>query len=161
MSSNNPSPRHDHLKIEIRPTRENAQSMGDVGLRHVNLLDVLAQFEEYGIWRFDLDEGLAYFSRDACILQGMPPTAGAVNLVRLARHYHPEDRPHFLQCFEDASAQKPGFRFVLRTIVDQDDDHPRIVEVCGRYRRNERNGEELFGTIRQVHFRVRSVSLER
>ncbi|PHP65898.1 hypothetical protein CSC94_16385 [Zhengella mangrovi] len=159
MAINNAAPRGDLMKIEISPQRVNEQSMHDVGLQGANLLDVLAQFEEFGIWRFDLGVGLAYFSRDACLLQGMRPKTGAMDLLRLASHYHPDDRPYFLECIEDAISRKSGFRYVLRTLVTEEGDQPRVVEVNGRYRLNDRNGSELYGTIRQVRTRVRSVDL--
>lgn len=120
---------------------------------------MLAQFEEFGIWRFDLGAGLAYSSRDACLLQGMRPKTGTMDLLRLASHSHPDDRPYFLECIEDAISRKSGFRYVLRTLVAEEGDQPRVVEVNGCYRLDDRNGSELYGTIRQVRTRVRSVDL--
>ena len=159
MSSTDPIPSHDTLKVEIKQPRPRKQRMKDVGLEGAELLDVLSQFEEFGIWRLDIDDGLVYFSEDASILHGLDPVKGAVDLAAAVRAYHPEDRHHFMECLEDAITRKTGFRFILRIGDGGNEDQPKILEVAGRFRTNKLGRPELFGTVRQVLMRVRSVSL--
>ncbi|WP_133123069.1 hypothetical protein [Zhengella mangrovi] len=160
MSINDPSLISSVLNIEIKAPRLNNQSMREVGLEGVDLLNLMARFEEFGVWRFDLDEGLAYFSQDACILQGMLPASGAMNLVHLSHNYHADDRPLLLHCIEDAISRKSCFQFVLRTLNADGQNKTRVVEVAGQFRNNGKGKPELFGTIRQVRTRVRSVILQ-
>lgn len=155
-----PMPHLDSLKVEIKQPRANKQKMADVGLEGVELLDVLSQFEEFGIWRLDIDEGLVYFSEDASMLHGLAPAKGAVDLAAAVRAYHPEDRHHFMECLEDAITRKAGFRFILRIGDGSDGEHSEVLEVAGRYRTNPLGRPELFGTVRQLRMRVRTVSLD-
>lgn len=159
MSIKKPNPHLDLLKVEIKPRRVNAQDLNDIGLVDANLLDILAQFEEYGVWRFDIDDGLFYFSKDAAVLHGMVPQHGPIDLTRAVAAYHADDRHHVMECLEDAIERKSGFRFVLRIDENGRCDPPRIVETTGRYRLNRHGRPELYGTVRQVRTRVRSVSL--
>ena len=157
MSTVPPSEETGTFKVEIRSARRVAQSIEDIGLAAANLLDVLGLFEPFGVWRLDIENGLTYWSEDMYRLHGLEPKPGPVDMIRVIRSYHPDDREHVTGCIEDAITRQSGFRFVLR--IGTMDEVTRVVEALGRYRTNPEGRAELFGTCRAVGQRVRSVAI--
>ncbi|MFP1630792.1 PAS domain-containing protein [Zhengella sp. ZM62] len=157
MSTEPPSEETGAFKVEIRSARRAAQSPEAIGLAAANLLDVLALFEPFGVWRLDIENGLTYWSEDMYRLHGLEPKPGPVDMIQVIRCYHPDDREHVIGCIEDAITRQSGFRFVLR--IGTADEVTGIVEALGRYRVNPEGRAELFGTCRAVGQRVRSVAI--
>lgn len=145
------------FKVEISTLRSQSRAQGYLGIDNDELLDVLSQFEPFGLWRLDIDDGLTYWSDDAYLRHGMRPAEGPVDMVRAVRAYHPEDREHVMNCIEDAIRRRSGFRYVLR--VSMAGAPVRVIEATGLYRLNEAGQPELIGTYRQVSKRVRSVEI--
>lgn len=157
MSIVPPSEETGTFKVEIRAPRHVEQFHDDIGLADANLLDVLALFEPFGVWRLDIDNGLTHWSEDMYRLHGLEPNPGPVDMMQVIRCYHPDDREHVIGCIEDAITRQSGFRFVLR--IGTTDEVLRVVEALGRYRINPEGRPELFGTCRAVGQRVRSVTI--
>jgi PAS domain-containing protein len=148
---------HSQLSIEIQDKQRPPQAMEDIGLGDACLLDALAQFDLYGVWRIDLETGMVYWSRDVFEIYGIPYHDGPVDIRKAIEAYHPDDRALVSSCIEEAAARKTGYRFVLR--LQCADGGFKLVKSSGRYRVNQDGREEIFGTFSQFHERVRAVAV--
>lgn len=145
------------LHLEVLDAPRPTQPLDEIGLSDVSLLDALAQFDLYGAWRIDLDTGMAYWTRDAFEIHGLPCREGPVDLKEAISLYHPDDRELVTNCIEEAAARKSGFRYVLRLTTP--DGYNKLVKSNGRFRINAEGREEIFGTYSQFQERVRTVAV--
>jgi hypothetical protein len=152
LNSDNPQ-----LYFEVVDTPAHKQPLKDIGLQDVDLLEVLAQFDPYGVWRMELETGLLFWSRDVFEVHEMTYQPGPVDLRKAIDSYHPDDREMVINCIEEAASRKTGFRFVLR--LQRADGSYKLVKCIGRYRLNSEGGEEIYGTVSQFQERIRSVAI--
>ena len=145
------------LYIQFKDSQRPVQSLEEIGLEGACLLDALAQFDLYGVWRIDLDTGMVFWTRDVFEIHGLPYAPGPVDLKEAISLYHPEDRELVANCIEEAIARKSGFRFVLRLLTP--DGYNKLVKSNGRYRVTSEGREEIFGTFTQFQERIRTVAV--
>lgn len=145
------------LYLEVKDTPRSLQSLEEIGLDDVSLLEALSQFDLYGAWRVDLDTGMVYWTRDVFEIHGLPYKEGPVDIKEAISRYHPDDRELVNNCIEEAAARKSGFRFVLRLMTP--DGQNKLVKSNGRYRVNREGRGEIFGTFSQFQERIRSVAV--
>jgi len=145
------------LSIEFRDAPCPSQPLAAIGLEDANLLDALSQFDPYGAWCVDLETGMVYWTRDVFEIHGMPYKEGPIDLALAISRYHPDDRELVMNCIEEATERKTGFRFVLRLATP--DGHNKLVRASGLYRVNSQGKGEVFGAFSQFQPRVRTVAV--
>lgn len=144
------------LNLQMQKSLKPKQDLGEIGLDNASLIDVLSQFDLYGVWRLDVETGMTYWSRDVFIIHNLPFSGGPVDIISAINAYHPEDRAAVSQCLEEALAHKSGFRFVLRL---GDDITYKLVKATGKYRENAKGKPEIYGTFSQFQPPIRSVAI--
>lgn len=145
------------LNVKIVDEWREPQKAGGTGLDGALIVDLLSQFDLFGVWRKDIETALTYWSSDIFEIYGWPYQEGPVDARKEIEAYHPEDRALVLDCIAEAASRKTGFRFVLR--LRKPDGTYKLVQANGRYRVNEQGREELYGTLSQFKERVRSVAI--
>ncbi|WP_306118254.1 MULTISPECIES: PAS domain-containing protein [unclassified Roseitalea] len=146
-------PIHFEVYEEPRP----AQPLEDVGLDAVNLLDVMSQFNPCGLWRLDIETGLAYWTRDVFEIHNLPYKPGPVDVMAAVDAYHPQDRELLLNCLEEAVARKTGFQYVLRLTTPSGGS--KMVRAIGKYQVGENGREEVIGIVYETSGTVRGVAV--
>ncbi|MEO0544447.1 MAG: PAS domain-containing protein [Pseudomonadota bacterium] len=146
------------LRFEVgRPGRSKTSDPAAIGVSADDAFVAMSAFDEIGIWRAELDSGLVYWTDSVFRIYGLEVKEGPVSIPDAIAAYHPEDRDLVLQCVEEASAKKTGFRFVLR--LCRASGEIVWVKSHGMYRVNAEGREELFGYIEQFSPLARSVTI--
>jgi PAS domain-containing protein len=144
------------VHLAVRPHLREKQSIEAIRLEGVDLLDILAQFDPYGVWRMDLDTAVIRFTGDCARILGIDGGDGQSGILPLMGALHPDDRKVAALCMENAIENRTGFRFVLR--VPQEDGEDKLVKMTGQYRALAGGGADLFGTLSEFQDRVRSAA---
>lgn len=146
------------LQFAVHDGPRPVQPMEHVTVDGSTILEVLAQFEPFGLWRMDLDTGLVYWTRDIYEIHEIPYRDGPVNVKMAIDAYHPDDRGLVVDCLEDVVARKSGFHFVLR--IATADGRYKKVKALGKFHVNEDGREELIGTFQEDPGGVRGVVIK-
>ncbi|MEM0900616.1 MAG: PAS domain-containing protein [Pseudomonadota bacterium] len=144
---------HITADVEQRASQDLSEVMPEAG----DLLDALASFDRYGLWRFDIQKGLVYWSRDVYLIHGLEPKQGPVDIQKALNAYHLDDRAAVANCLEEAIRKKTGFRFVLRIQVGLSD--VKLVKSTGIFRTTSDGREELFGSFSEFQTPIRTVAI--
>ncbi|MCR9124100.1 MAG: PAS domain-containing protein [Phyllobacteriaceae bacterium] len=136
---------------QSRPT----QRSDDMPVGPSTLLEVLSQFEPFGLWRMELETGLVYWTRDIFEIHELPYREGPVNVKMAIDAYHPDDRDLVVDCLEDVVARKSGFHFVLRIATSK--GGYKKVKAVGMFHVTEDGREQLIGTFSEEPGGVRGV----
>ena len=131
------------LFFDFQDAPRQRQDLERIGLADACMLDVISSFDPCGAWRFDIESGQVYWSRDMFKIRGVPFKEGPVDMAESWNDYHPEDRPLVAACLEQAVRDKTSFRFVMRLNTPSGE---LLVRSTGRFRVNAEGREELYGT---------------
>ena len=132
------------LNIDFRDELRAPQQRDDLVISGDDLLDVLASFNRYGVWRLNVDKDRVTWSEDVYAIHNMAYTPGRVELKFAMDQYHPEDREYLPQLLADAVKNKSGFQFVLR--IKARHGRYKLVKSIGKYREREDGTREIIGT---------------
>ena len=132
------------LNLDLRSGRRPAQDISSFAISATDVLNVLSQFDPYGLWRMDVGTGLVHWSHDVYAIHGMEATDGGVDLAQAMSSYHPDDRKLMAQVIEDSVKNKSAFRFVLR-VMNRHGTY-KLVKCTGLFRESEQGSPEIFGT---------------
>lgn len=149
------------LHFDTENEQKAPQELSSLGIDDVCLLDTLANFDLFGAWRLDVEDGLAYWSDDVFKIHGLPGNSGQpVNFSAALDTYHPDDQPHVIACLDAAVKHKSGCRFILRLKNENENEEAQLVKLTARFRVNAQGREELYGTCSRVDLHpVRSVMI--
>ncbi|WP_193176656.1 hypothetical protein [Oricola nitratireducens] len=146
----------DGVHLDIKSHLRTKQSIEAIGLEGVDLLNTLAQFDPYGVWRLNLDTAAIQCTGDCTHILGIDGGDGGLGLLTLLRAFHPDDRKAAALCIENAIENHTSFRFVLR--VPRGDGSEKFVKMIGQYRDGASGLPELFGTLSEFQDRSRTAA---
>ncbi len=129
--------------LTVQKGRRERQQIEGFGLSGEEIVDLMAAYEPFGIWRIEIDSGLTYWSTDTYRVLGLEPVEGAADFRWAIQQFHPEDAAMIAKTFEEAIERKGSFRFALR--LRQKDQSFKLVHSVGYYREREDGMEELIG----------------
>ena len=148
---------HKELNIQIMDARQAPPRIDTLGLDAALILNLMTQFDHFGLWRKDIETSLTHWSPDVFRIFGWPWREGPVDSREVIEMYHPEDRALVLDCISEAVSRKTGFWFVLR--LRMPDGSWKFIQSNARYRVSEEGREELVGTVCEIKERVRSATV--
>ncbi|MBO6636524.1 MAG: PAS domain-containing protein [Roseitalea sp.] len=146
------------LQFSVMDGPRPLQETEDVTIASAAFLEMMSQFEPFGLWRMELETGLVYWTRDIYEIHEIPHRDGPVNVKMAIDAYHPDDRDLVVDCLEDVVARKSGFHFVLR-IVTSNGRH-KMVKAVGKFHVGEDGREELIGSFSEDPGGVRGVVIK-
>lgn len=146
------------LQFTVLDEPRPVQQTEDVTIDGSALLEVMSQFEPFGLWRMELETGLVYWTRDIYEIHEIPYRDGPVNLKMAINAYHPDDRDLVVGCLEDVVARKSGFHFILR--IATGGGRYKKIKAVGKFHVNESGREELIGTFNEEPGGIRGVVIK-
>ena len=144
------------LSVETFEEAREKQDISEFSLTGQEVVNILAMYDPYGVWRLDINTGLVYWSDDVFLIHGLDIVSGPVNLNDAINAYHPEDGRVIGQLLEECIANKSGFRFVLR--LKKPEGGYKLVKSIGRYRENSDGDREVVGVFSQFALPIRSIA---
>ena len=143
------------LNIDFRDELRPSQAVDELNISGQELLNVLASFRNYGLWRLNLETQKSTWSEDVYRIYGMAYTPGRIDLDYAMGQYHPDDRPYLARLLDDAVAHKSGFQFVLR--LKGRGGRYKLVQSIGKYRERADGARELYGVFSEFQPAVRMI----
>ncbi|PDS76446.1 PAS domain-containing protein [Rhizobium sp. L43] len=126
------------LRFEQPVIDKAEQSRVHIGITDAEIVQMLAAYRLFGLWRIDIETGHFFASEDVHTIFDLLYSDGPVNLAELMSRIHEEDRSLIAQTFEEASRHGAGFHFVYR--VDNRLGGYKLVRSVGRIRDDESGG---------------------
>lgn len=136
----------------------NAVDIACFGLQDRDVVDLFASNGLMGYFRHDLAAGLLYLSEQACLIYGVTPTTGPVNLMDVLSRIHRDDIELMLLTFEEGVRLGKGTHCVFR--VEDGVGGYRHVRVISTYRDSGTPAGELAGIVHDFLERVPGVKFQ-
>lgn len=136
------------LFYDVTPEKLDDPMPAEIGLSDRELIALLHNHIQIGLWRAELSSGHLFFSERACRIFGLKPVSGPVNLSDLNRRFHTEDGPTVFSLVETVASEKGSFEIVARISDDGADYRP--VRFVGRYREAADGAGEIIGICHEI-----------
>ncbi|MEM8749952.1 MAG: PAS domain-containing protein [Pseudomonadota bacterium] len=144
------------ISLEFREHARADETFDAFQLTGNDVMQLLAQFDSYGLWRMDVETGLVYWSLDVFKIHGLPYREGPVDVKSAIEAYHEDDREFLVSLLEDTVENKGGFRFVLR--LKHRYHGYKLVKSTGCYRINSSGRPEVYGTFSEFQTPKRAIA---
>lgn len=156
MANPTVGPINDILNLDFREKARNPQIIKDMDICGAELLNILSAFDNYGMWRLDIETSKVVWSEDVFRIHELPRVDGPVDLDAAISRYHPEDQQYLPQVLGEAIARKSAFRFVLR--LKRAYSGYKLVKSTGKYRHRPGYGPEMIGTFSEFQPANRAIA---
>jgi PAS domain-containing protein len=128
------------------------------GLSDGEVSELFASNRLTGYYRQDLAAGHLYFSEQACVLYGIEPTTGPVNLVEVLGKIHKDDIELMLLTLEERVKLGKGAHYIFR--VADGAGGWRHLRIISAYRDNGTPAGEVAGVVYALLDRVPGVQFQ-
>ncbi|EFL87925.1 PAS domain-containing protein [Ahrensia sp. R2A130] len=147
---------NDILNLDFRERARNPQMIDDIDVSGAELLNILSAFDNYGMWRLDIETSQVSWSEDVFRIHELPQVDGPVDLEAAISRYHPEDQQYLPQVIEEAITRKSAFRFVLR--LKRAYSGYKLVKSTGKFRHRPGCAPEMIGTFSEFQPANRAIA---